>query len=272
MKCLLLKKTANHGDINDVSYLNGDVRFQGVALNVYCYVVDGVLIDTGSQSLRKHFEHFIDEADFDQVLITHFHEDHTGCAAYIKKTKNVPIYINQKSIETCAMRANYPLYRQLFWGKRKPFHAEPIPETVTSRNATWDVIDTPGHAFDHKAFLNRETGQLFTGDLYVTERTKVVLAEESIPTIIQSLKRVLTYDFQDVFCNHRGFVADGRLALERKLNYLLDLQQKVLTLQQEGNSAEIICRQLFPRKYPITKFSSGEWDSIHIVTSIMKGL
>ena len=272
MRNVLMKKTSNSGEINDVSYLNGKVKFQSVALNVYCYVVDGVLIDTGSQSLRKHFEQFIDEADFDQVRITHFHEDHTGCAAYIEKTKNRPIYINEKSIDVCAQPANYPLYRQFFWGKRKLFHAEPMLETFTSRNARWDVIDTPGHADDHKAFLNRETGQLFTGDLYVTERTKVVLAEESVPTIINSLERVLTYDFHDVFCNHRGFVADGRLALERKLDYLLSLQQEVLALQQAGYPAEVICRQLFPRKYPITKFSSGEWDSIHIVTSIIKGL
>lgn len=269
---MLLKKTSHTGEKNDVSYLNGKVKFQSVALNVYSYVVDGVLIDTGSQSLHKHFEPFIDEADFDQVRITHFHEDHTGCAAYIEKTKNVPIYINEKSIDTCAKRANYPLYRQFFWGRRKPFHAEPMTETFTSRNATWDVIDTPGHAYDHKAFLNRETGQLFTGDLYVTERTKLILAEESIPAIIHSLQRVLTYDFQDVFCNHRGFVVDGRLALERKLDYLLGLQQEVLSLQQAGNPAKIICQQLFPRKYPITKFSGGEWDSTHIVTSILKGL
>ena len=97
---MLVKKIANTGEVNGVSYLNGEVKFQSVALNVYSFVVDGVLIDTGSQSLRRYFEHFIDEADFDQVRITHFHEDHTGCAAYIQKTKNVPIYIHEKSIRT----------------------------------------------------------------------------------------------------------------------------------------------------------------------------
>ncbi len=270
MSDVLLKKSSSFGEKNGVSFLNGEVKFQGVALNVYSYVVDGVLVDTGSQSLRKHFESFIDAADFDQVMITHFHEDHTGCAAYVEKTKKLPIYINEKTIDYCAQRADYPLYRQLFWGRRKPFRAQPMPKTFMSRNATWDVIDTPGHAHDHKAFLNRETGQLFTGDLFINEKTRVILTEESVPTIIQSLERVLTYDFQDVFCNHKGFVEDGRHALERKLNNLLALQQDVLTLHQQGNPAEIICNQLFPRKYPITKFSGGEWDSIHIVTSIVK--
>lgn len=266
---MLLKKRADSGEKNGVSFLNGQVQFQGVSLNVYTYVIDGVLIDTGAQSLRKHFEEFIDKSDFDQVMLTHYHEDHTGCAAYIKKTKNMPIYLNEKTIEYCAQPADYPLYRKLFWGKRKPFHARAMPETFTSRNATWDAIDTPGHAFDHKAFLSQETGQLFTGDLFVSERTKVVLAEENIPDIIRSLERVLTHDFQDVFCSHAGFVENGRTALERKRDYLVSLQQDILALQKEGNPAEVIRNKLFPKKYPIIKFSGGEWDSLHIVSSIM---
>lgn len=266
---MLVKKESSLGEKNGVSYVNGKIKFQGVGLNVYSYVLDGVLIDTGAHALRKHFEPFIDEADFDQVVLTHFHEDHTGCAAYIEKTKKVPIYLSEKTIESCAQPADYPLYRQFFWGKRKPFHAQAMPETFTSRHATWDVIETPGHAYDHNAFLNRETGQLFTGDLFVSEQTKLILTEESIPTIIQSLERVLTYDFGDVFCNHRGFVKDGRLALERKLDNLVTLQQEILTLHKEGDSTEEIHNKLFPKKYPLVKFSGGEWDSLHIVTSIL---
>lgn len=266
---MLMKKRAYFGEKNGVSFLNGEVRVKSIALNVYCYVIDGVLIDTGAQSLHKFFESFIDEIDFDQVMITHFHEDHTGCAAYIEKIKKRPLYLSEKSIHSCTKRASYPLYRQFFWGRRKPFRAQVMPESFKSRNATWDVIDTPGHAYDHKAFLNRETGQLFTGDLFVNERTKVILAEESIPQIIQSLERVLTYDFQDVFCSHAGFLEDGRKALERKRDYLLSIQQDVLTLHKQGDSAEAICQKLFPKKYPIIRLSGGEYDSMHMVTSIL---
>lgn len=267
---MLVKKKASAGEKNGVSYLNGQIKFQGVSLNVHSYLTDGVLIDTGAQSLQKFFEPFIDEADIDQIMITHFHEDHSGCAAYAEKTKKLPIYLNETSIPSCKKRADYPLYRQFFWGRRKPFHAQAMPDSFSSRKALWDVIDTPGHAFDHKAFLNRETGQLFTGDLFVSEKTKVALAEESIPEIIRSLERVLTYDFEDVFCSHAGFVENGRTALQRKLDYLLSIRDEVLSLYKEGNPADEICQNLFPKKYPIVKFSRGEWDSRHIVTSILK--
>ncbi len=266
---VFFKKKAVTGEKNGVSYINGEVGWHNFSLNVYSYLIDGILIDTGAYSLHKYFKAFIDEADFDQVMITHHHEDHTGNAAYIEKTKKVPIFLNNHSIDYCTKRANYPLYRKVFWGNRKPFQAEAMPDTFKSRTATWDVIDTPGHAFDHKAFLNRDTGQLFTGDLFVIERTKVILTEESIPTIIQSLEKVLTYDFQEVFCQHAGYVSDGREKLTRKREYLLSIQHDVVTMYQQGYTIYEICQKLFPKKYPIIKLSRGEWDSKNIVTSIL---
>ena len=88
----------------------------------------------------------------------------------------------------------------------------------------------------HLAFLNHETGQLFAGDLYVTPKPKVILDEEHIPTTIESLKKILAYPFEDVFCSHAGYVQDGRKALQRKLEYLLELQHTVLRLYNEGFS------------------------------------
>lgn len=266
---VIFKKNANTGEKHGVSYMNGQVSMQGFSMNVYSYQIDGVLIDTGARSLHKYFEAFIDQQDFDQVFITHHHEDHTGCASYIEKTKKVPIYINEKSISVCSGKADYPFYRKAFWGSRKPFHANRSPKSFQSRNATWDVIDTPGHAFDHQSFLNRDTGQLFTGDLFVQVHTKLLLSNESIPTIIESLEKVLTYDFKEIFCQHAGYVSDGRIAIERKLDYLKSVQHEVLTLFSEGYTAKEICQELFPKKYPIIKLSRGEWDSFHIVNSIL---
>lgn len=267
---MLLRKTFNQETIQGVQAANGTVAFQGVKLNVLCFVVDGVLIDTGSASLEKEFQPFFKQQDIDQVVITHFHEDHTGCAAFLQKELQLPIYMSDIKLDYCKQKPDYPLYRKVFWGKRHPFHAKAIGKTFSSRNAIWDVIDTPGHAIDHLAFLNRETGQLFTGDLYVQEKTKVILQEESIPTIIGSLQRVLTYDFGEVFCCHAGYLKDGRAALQRKLEYLLDLQGKIIKLYEDGLSPSQISQTLFPKKYPIIFLSRGEWESMHIINSIIQ--
>lgn len=266
---VLFNKKSVRSTVRNVEMLNGFVSFQGVRLNVYSFAVDGILIDTGAQSLAAQFQPFFHEIDVDKVVITHHHEDHTGGAAYIEKTFGWPIFIQNQSVQIAQQKAKYPLYRKLFWGKRAPFHASPLQETFTSRNAIWDVIATPGHAADHVALYNQETKQLFTGDLYVSPKTKVVLREESIPTIITSIQHVLTYDFEEVFCAHAGYVKDGRAALQKKLDYLVELSEKVQLLQQEGLTINEMNQQLFHKRYPITKFSGGEWDSKHIITSII---
>lgn len=254
---------------NNVRFINGFVSLGSVKLNAYCFETDGVLIDTGSQSLLNEFKTFFTQIDVDQVVITHFHEDHTGGAAHLQAKYELPIYMNKMTIKECTEKATYPLYRKLFWGKRQPFRAQPIGETFSSRNATWDVIQTPGHAKDHLSFLNRETGQLFSGDLYVHPKTKVILREESIPTIIDSIEKVLSYDFGELYCCHAGYVKDGRQAFTTKLHYLKELQDNVLLLQKQGYHEKEIQAQLFKKKYPITFFSFGEWDSIHIIRSIL---
>ncbi|WP_153731506.1 MBL fold metallo-hydrolase [Sporosarcina obsidiansis] len=266
---MFFKRNAVQGNASGVQFINGMISFQGVKLNVFCFKTDGILIDTGSQSLLEEFKPFFAEADIDQVVITHSHEDHTGGARHLQIDYGLPVFMNEMSIRECAEKAEYPMYRKLFWGNRQPYKAQPIGESFTSRIASWKVISTPGHAEDHLAFLNDDTGQLFSGDLYVHPKTKLVLREESIPTIIRSIEKTLTYDFEELFCCHAGYVKDGRQALINKLGYLYELREQTLAFHQQGCKEKEIQKRLFPKKYPISYFSSGEWDSIHMIRSIL---
>ncbi|WP_445614020.1 MBL fold metallo-hydrolase [Geobacillus sp. YF-1] len=266
----IIKKRFEAETVNNVHIAKATASFQGVRLTVRCFIADGVLIDTGAKSMESEFASFFQQHDIDQVVITHYHEDHTGCATFLQQTMGLPIYMNEPMIEYCRQKADYPLYRKIFWGKRDPFAAEPIGAAFSSRNATWEVIPTPGHAVDHVVFLNRETGQLFSGDLYCQEKTKVILREEDIPTIIASLQRVLAHDFGDVFCAHAGYLPNGREALQRKLDYLLELQDTIIDLYKNGMPPKQMQALLFPKKYPIVFFSGGEWDSLHIIRSVIR--
>lgn len=113
---MLLKKNFSQQMINGVQAGNGTVAFQGVKLNVHSFAADGVLIDTGAASLEKEFQPFFKQLDIDQVVITHFHEDHTGCAAYLQKELQLPIYMNDMKLDYCKQKPDYPLYRKVFWG------------------------------------------------------------------------------------------------------------------------------------------------------------
>ncbi|PTL38197.1 MBL fold metallo-hydrolase [Alkalicoccus saliphilus] len=267
---MLLKRSFTEDTVNGVQIGCGTVAFQNMKLHVYSYYTDGILIDTGADSLHRLFRSFFKKLDIEKVLITHYHEDHTGGAQFLQDDYKLPIYMDSLMIPYCKEKADYPLYRKLFWGKRKPFRAEAVTDTFHSENAVWRAVKTPGHAADHRSFLNEETGQLFTGDLYCQTKTKVVLKEESIPVMIHSLEKMLTYDFEEVFCSHAGWLRNGRQALKEKLDYLLNLQGEILTLHDKGLNTQQIKAELFPKYYPITRFSLGEWDSAHIVNSVVR--
>ena len=266
---MLFKKHVSVHEKSNVRFIEGTVAFNKVKLNTISFEIDGILIDTGAKSLIKEFRPFFAAADIDKVMITHHHEDHAGAAAFLQKEYGLPIFTHRMTIEENKEKGKYPVYRKVFWGNREPFFSQPIGQSFTSRNAEWSVIESPGHAKDHLAFLNKQTGQLFSGDLFVTPKTKLVLRDESIPTIIESIERVLTYDFGEMFCCHAGYLEDGRKALNTKLSYLKGLQDEVFTLKQQGYQEKEIQEKIFAKKYPITLFSFGEWNSLHIIRSIL---
>lgn len=265
---MFLKQSFRESKQGDVILFEGKNAFSQVKLNIFSFYQDGVVIDCGPHSMRKAFMDFYGRLSIDRAIITHAHEDHDGCAKYLGD-RGVPVYVHPMSIEKSKKRADYKLYRKFFWGVRPPYHAKPHEETFESRSYKWRVIETPGHSMDHVSFLNESTGQLFSGDLYVMPRTKLILREESIPLIIQSIEKVLQLDFGEMFCCHAGYIKDGKKAFREKLEYLLELTDKVQSLSKEGYSVDEIHQQLFPRKYQISAISGGEWHSKHIITSIL---
>ncbi|MEH7236816.1 MBL fold metallo-hydrolase [Bacillus sp. JJ1562] len=237
--------------------------------NVFIFVTDGMLVDTGAQSYESNIIPFLQETSFDVVALTHSHEDHSGTAPWIQDNLNIPIYISPLGIEICSQPVPYPKYRQKIWGKRRQFNPLPISETIQSRQKEWKVLHTPGHADDHIALLDGETGTLFSGDLYVSPKTKVIMSSESIPQIMESIRMVLTQDFNSMFCCHAGYIKDGKRKMQQKLEYLENLCGEVKKLYEKGLSFEEIDQKIFRKKYPITFISDGEWDSLHIITSII---
>ncbi|MBN8237184.1 MBL fold metallo-hydrolase [Halobacillus kuroshimensis] len=237
--------------------------------SVYAYYVDGMIVDTGTRHFENELISFYERMPIDVTALTHNHEDHTGTAAWLEQHHRSPIYVHPSGIDTCTEFAPYPEYRRKTWGLREAFHPVPYPSQLSSRHLDWEVIETPGHAVDHVSLFNKDRGLLFSGDLFVRPKTKVIMREESIPQIMDSIQKVLTYDFGPMFCGHAGYIEDGRSRLEEKLDHLQHLYGEVKHLHESGLSDRDIQKKLFPKEYPIISYSDGEWDSFHIITSIV---
>ncbi len=254
-------------EFEGVKAVKGTFQLGGVRMNVYMYLVDELLIDCGPSRLQKEIMDFLSKESYTQIILTHHHEDHTGNASVLPS--GLPMYIHPEGIPLCRARPHLPLYRRVFWGSRKPFEAKGIKHRIVTKHHTFDLLHTPGHAPDHMALLEKERGWLFTGDLYVMSQPKSIFAFESIPEVIQSLQKVLSQEFETVFCSHAGILHNGRRRLEEKLYYLLSIQDQVLAKHNDGKPASVIQKELFPSRHVLNYFSLFENSSKHIVTSII---
>lgn len=266
-----VEKTSKISTYGPIQLFEGTVHIPQAPMNVYSFVIDGVLIDSAAPSLRIPFEQFIANQKIDHILHTHLHEDHIGNTAHVIERFGVEAHIHQMSTTRTTKQMRLPTYRKVVWGPDAPapFLSEKLNATFTSANSIWDIIETPGHTADHVSFYNRQHGYLFTGDLFVTPKPKVVLVDENVLDTIDSLKKVLTFDFETMICHHAGVVENGRDMLTAKLDYLLTLQHRVKTLQQQGKDVFEITASLFPHTYPITEHSNGEWSALHLVRVFM---
>ncbi len=256
--------------LEDIIHVKTFVSRLGQRLSVHLYTVDGLLIDTGPSRAQKALIPFFKEVSMEQVALTHHHEDHTGNAPWIQQHCRIPVYIHPLGQSICHSRTHLPLYRRLFWGNREAFQPQIFPELIETNRFQFQIVHTPGHAEDHIVLIDEANGRLFSGDLYLTSRPKTMLRYESVPDHIESLRKVLSFDFDTVFCGHAGVVKQGKRMIEAKLAHLEELQDEVLRLYRKGMSVKQICKKLYPHKDPITYFSANEMSSANIVKSVIR--
>lgn len=256
----------NYEDLQQIEVIH---TMAGQTLRISVYFIDGLLIDTGPSRKSEQLLPVFNKLPIERVVCTHHHEDHTGLAFFLAE-KQVPIYMHELGKELCATEAKMPFYRRVYWGKRRPFQASIIEDTFSTEQYTWDVLHTPGHADDHISLYNREKKWMFGGDLYVHPTPKSMFGFESLPGMISSLEKMLSYDFDVYVCSHAGVIEEGRKAVEHKLAYLRSVQAEIRTLHERGLDPRAIRKQLFPKKHPLHYLSMFENSPHHIVRSVLK--
>ncbi len=114
-----------------------------------------------------------------QVLVTHIHLDHAGAAGVLaRKFPWLKVYVHPVGAPHLAdptklLASAARLYGdqlEPLWGKIEPVPTENLAvinhgDQIKLPGATIRAFDTPGHASHHHAYLDSNSGLLFTGDV-----------------------------------------------------------------------------------------------------------
>ena len=229
------------------------------------YRVRDVLIDTGYPSARDTLSSILASAPIRGALLTHHHEDHAGNVQWLVDN-HVPLSMSQSTEQILRKLPHIGLYRRVTWGAMSSLTGDVKP----LHDASLEMIATPGHSPDHHVVFDRETGTLFSGDLFLGVRMKIAHWYESPVQQVRSLRACMALTPTRVLCAHRGLLPNGTAMLDAKATWLEDVIARVLALAEKGLDATTIREQIFGSLDSTHWISFGDYSADHIVRAILR--
>ena len=236
-----------------------------VGIDVSAYVVRGVMIDTGFHRVRDEVTSAIASLDVEGVIVTHWHEDHAGNVAALARL-GMPICLAPGTESTLRAQPEIQLYRRSIWG-RPPALESPIVPFVPSG---FECVHTPGHSDDHHVVWDAETGTLFSGDLWLAIRSRVLHSSEDPYEIVASLRRAAALSPSRMFDAHRGLVENPVAALNAKADWLGEMMEAIAREIAEGRGDREIVNRLLEGEYRSAYISAGDYSRRNLVKAVRR--
>lgn len=256
------------------------------------YLIDGLLIDSGAPAGLDEFVEFVEKEDsrVEEVVLTHWHEDHSGAARYLTEELGLPVYIHEKGLEIVRNGFYVPNYRELAWGNP----LEPAPkveplnlDSINSPTAkyTFEVLHIPGHSQDLIALIEPDEGWVFVSDSVVPSYQTIFNesrkelgkgmepVNEDIEQIYSSLKKLKDYTTEieefSVYASYFGKFEDRKI-IEKNIEELESLHAKVHNLKMEGLSPQEIVKEIFDGEHITGKLTDGALSRLNLVNSLLE--
>src|ERR687889_120636 len=124
-------------------------------------------------------DHGVSHEDVRQVFLTHIHLDHAGASGHLSELlPNATFYVHEvgyphlvdpSKLVKSATRI-YGESMDELWGEARPVPEDRVVilkqgEEAEAAGGFLVAHDTPGHAYHHLAFMEPDSGALFTGDV-----------------------------------------------------------------------------------------------------------
>jgi glyoxylase-like metal-dependent hydrolase (beta-lactamase superfamily II) len=237
-----------------------DLDFQGIPKTIASYVIPHtngvVLIDPGPGSTLANLDAGLQQLGMGieavtDVLLTHIHLDHAGASGALAvrgacihcHANGATHLINPEKLLNSARRI-YADKMDLLWGQFLPVPEDRLSvlqdrEVLTVGGQRFTVLDTPGHADHHLAYLFEDI--CFSGDVggvrlpgFSHLRVPMPPPEFHIEKWRQSLAKLQAEDFARIAPTHFGIFDDANAHLSQ-LSRELDSVEEFLHQVMPGN-------------------------------------
>ncbi|MFW9780521.1 MAG: MBL fold metallo-hydrolase [Candidatus Heimdallarchaeota archaeon] len=251
-----------------------------------CYLIDGLLIDTGAPGGNEEYSRFFRNHEITQCALTHSHEDHAGNVHILNKLE-IPVYAHKDAITLLAEGFTYPEYRVLTWGSEvRPGKVKAISKKeikTQEKGYSFSVIPMPGHASDLIAFLEKNKQWVFVADSVMPKYTQIfdfadptyasgAWIQEDISLIYRSIRNLLivTRGMKDlqIFTQLSGI--QSRSFLQDRLAEIESMHKQAHHLQHNDLTEDEILIRMFDRESFAGVNSNGHLSRKNLVESLLK--
>ncbi len=268
------RSVRKHGPVTGYQFAHSPTRFVK-PFPVWCYKLGNTLIDTAQRHCQPDVLAAFASQPIEQIVLTHFHEDHSGNAAALARQHHCPVLTGNLTARRIATSFRLLPYEQFWFGAidacspASGVVVNPLPADIIVGDYRLKPIFTPGHSDDHHVFLEPREGWLFAGDFYVGN-LKIFRRGENIYQMIVSTRAVLQHDFDTVFCGHNPVLRQGKAAVERKLHYLETIVERVLAGHRRGLGGQALLRAAGLREqWGVKFFTQNDVGADYIVQSVL---
>jgi endoribonuclease LACTB2 len=189
----------------------------------------GDYIDLLSKELSKR------NCSIQEILITHWHWDHTDGVQHIfKNVTKSPVRVSKFAL------VDQPEYDEVT--KYNYINDNHIFET---EGATIKAIYTPGHTKDHLSFYLNEENSLFSGDCILGETTAEF---EDLYDYMNSLRRILGLQPQTIYPGHGPVVKDAVTRVGQYIEHRNKRNNQIveaLRKSKEPRDVESLVREIY---------------------------
>ena len=165
-----------------------DLNFLGTEHVIASFLLlgerDAAIVETGPTSCLEYLkggleDHGVSPEDVRRVFLTHIHLDHAGASGHLAEIlPNATFYVHEvghphvvdpSKLLKSATRI-YGERMDELWGEARPVPEDRIEilkggEELEAAGGVLAAHYTPGHAYHHLAYLEPDSGALFTGDV-----------------------------------------------------------------------------------------------------------